>query len=169
MKLTDKYGASATCSRHRTGSGLASNYRLRGGGRRLIAWAPAQPLASLIDSYHPSGDVRPPKNTTQRLLLPSLPGLVSLCYRNATHRHSPLRDKEDTVALRNWNVVHKQSRPALLSHQNTERDVTAQQHALNLAVTCWLHYECSGKTGHCNTDLSYLTPSFIVASFHFHS
>jgi len=122
-----------------TESGPASNCSLLGGGRRLITWATAQPLESLIDRYHQRGDVRPPKSTTQRLLFP-VPGLVSLCYCTAIQLHSPLRGNEDTVALQNWNIVHEKSWPALLSHQNTERDSKTKctEPWCHLLVALWM-------------------------------
>ena len=116
---------------HLKGSGPASNYSLRGGCRRLIAWATAQPSVSFWQISSERWR-KASEETTQRLLLLSVSGMVSLCYCTATHLHSPLRDNEDRVALQNWNVVHKQSRPALLSHPNTERDSTT-----TCTKPCW--------------------------------
>ena len=134
MKLTDKNGPSATCLRtpYREWSGIelqsprgrpVTDGLSHSTGLSVSCWQISSERWSKASEEHNTKAVA--------AALSIRPGVTVLL-------HSPLRDNEDTAALHNWDVVHKQSRPALQRHQNTERrNTTCTKPCCYLLVALW--------------------------------
>jgi len=125
-----------------TGNGPASYHSLRGRGRQTDRVSHSTALSGPYWQISSEGwSKASEEHNTKAAALRIRPGVtVSLCHCTATQLHRLFRDNEDTVALQNRNVVHRESRPALLTHNNTERDSTTicTKPCCYLLVALWM-------------------------------